>query len=368
MIDVMHVISGLGVGGAETMLAQLVSGLRARGLSQHVISLTALDSLAGEVRAAGVELTVLGARSPTSSLTVAAKLFRAVNRARPRILQGWMYHGNIAALLGHAVGAGRRHRKLFWNLRASNMDAARYARVIRFGALLSGLVDLTIVNSHAGEGFHRDHGYRPKRLEIIDNGIDTEKYCPDSVARKQVRAELGLADDTTVVIHVARVDPMKDHASFLAAMAQSPSVAGILVGDGTTGLTVPANVRALGLRRDTARLFAAADIVASSSAYGEGFSNIIAEGMSAGLIPVATNVGDARRIVAEVGAIVPAGDPDAFARAIAILASLPAQERAQKSALARARIVDNFSLARAIDRYAHLYTTDTLPIALTAAG
>ena len=86
---------------------------------------------------------------------------------------------------------------------------------------------------------------------------------------------------------------MKDHATFLAAMAELPSLTGVMVGEGTSELAAPPNVRALGRRRDTPALYAAADIVASTSAFGEGFSNVIAEGMSAGLVPVATDVGDA---------------------------------------------------------------------------
>ena len=50
-----------------------------------------------------------------------------------------MYHGNIAATLSHYLGAGRRERKLFWNLRASNMDARRYGGIVWLSARLSRL-------------------------------------------------------------------------------------------------------------------------------------------------------------------------------------------------------------------------------------
>lgn len=356
MTDVMYVMSGLGRGGAETMLVQLAAGLRAGGLSQHVVCVSALDTLAADLRAAGVDVTILGADSPASLPRAMATLVRMVTRLRPRILQGWMYHGNIAATLAHYLCAGRRDCRLFWNLRASNMDQTRYGCIIRLGALLSRLPNLVIANSEAGVAFHRARGFRPKRFVVIDNGINTQKFRPDTAMRKQVRAELGIAGDALVVIHVARVDPMKDHGSFLGAMAQLPSVTGVLVGAGTERLPAAANVRALGLRRDTERLYAAADVVASTSAFGEGFSNVIAEGMSAGLIPVATDVGDARRIVGEAGFIVPPRDSEAFARAVGGVASLTREEFARRAASARDRIVSNFSLDSAIDRYWHLYS------------
>ena len=150
MTDVIHVISGLGTGGAETMLVQLAVGLRARGLSQHVVSLGKLDTHAAELRAAGIEVTVLNAGGPLSFAGALYGLLCVARRLRPRILQGWMYHGNIAATLCHYICGGRARRKLFWNLRASNMDEARYSGIIRLSALLSRLPDL----------IHREFGGR----------------------------------------------------------------------------------------------------------------------------------------------------------------------------------------------------------------
>jgi glycosyltransferase involved in cell wall biosynthesis len=355
MIDVLHVISGLGTGGAETMLVQFAARLRARGLSQHVVSLSGHDALAADLRMAGVDVTMLNASSLTSVPGAIAALRRTVNRLRPRILQGWMYHGNIAATVAHYLSAGRRDRRLFWNLRASNMDAQRYGRVIWLSGRLSQLPELVVANSETGVEFHRQHSFRPKRVIVIDNGVDTGKFRPDPAARQRVRHELGISDEAIVVIHVARVDPMKDHATFLAAMAQLPALTGLLVGEGTRELSPPPNVRALGRRRDTDALYAGADIVASASAFGEGFSNVIAEGMSAGLVPVATDVGDARRIVGDVGSIVAPGDPQAFAVALRDVAALPEAERRRRGLAARARIVANFTLDRAVDAFARLY-------------
>lgn len=119
-----------------------------------------------------------------------------------------------------------------------------------------------------------------------------------------MRKELGLSFDAVVAIHVARVNSMKDHESFLAAMAEVPNVEGLLAGAGTESLSVPTNAKALGLRRDVNRLYAAADVVVSTSVYAEGFSNIIAEGMSCGLVPFTTDAGDARLIVGDVGRII----------------------------------------------------------------
>jgi glycosyltransferase involved in cell wall biosynthesis len=354
MTDHVHVITGLGMGGAETMLVQLAAALKARGLSQHVVSLGSHDALAPGLREAGIDVTLLRADTIAAAPGVSKSLVAIVNRLQPRILQGWMYHGNLAATLCHIICRGRHDRRLFWNLRASNMDDRRYGRVIRLSGLLSRLPEVVIANSEAGAEFHRARGFRPKRMVVIGNGVDTDRFRPDAELRKWLRNELGIAEDAVVVIHVARVDPMKDHESFLSAMSGLPAITGLMVGEGTSGLRPPPNVRALGVRPSSQIPYAAADIVASTSAFGEGFSNAIAEGMSAGLVPIATDVGDARRIVGESGLIVRPRDPAAFTAAIASIAALSETERRNRGRAARERIVANFTLARSVDAYAEL--------------
>jgi glycosyltransferase involved in cell wall biosynthesis len=102
-------------------------------------------------------------------------------------------------------------------------------------------------------------------------------------------------------------------------------------------------------------LFAAADFVVSSSRFGEGFSNVLAEGMACGLPAVATDVGDAKLIVGDTGLVVPPGSPDALAAAIRTLAAEPPAARAERASRARARIVENFAMGETIHRYLELY-------------
>jgi glycosyltransferase involved in cell wall biosynthesis len=102
-------------------------------------------------------------------------------------------------------------------------------------------------------------------------------------------------------------------------------------------------------------LFAAADFVVSSSRFGEGFSNVLAEGMACGLPAVATDVGDAKLIVGDTGVVVRPESPDALAAAIRTLAAESAPLRAERGRKARARIVENFAMPHAVQRYVDLY-------------
>ena len=355
MIAVLHVISGLATGGAETTLVQLASALQARGMPQHVISVGNRGAYADELERHGVTVSTLGIGSLFGGPVGLLRLMRQMRRLQPHLVQGWMYHGNIMAAVALRFVQGRTNRRLMWNLRASNMESARYGWLIRLCAMTSTWPDVVIANSQAGVDFHLGRGFRPRHIELIANGIDTEKFKPNPHARSAIRAELGIPMDAPLFIHAARVDPMKDHDAFLIAMEGLPNVYGVMVGAGTPKLRPLPNVYALGLRHDIERLYAAADIVVSTSAFGEGFSNAIAEGMSAGLVPIATDVGDVRLIIGDIGRIVARRDPAALAAAIAAEAVISSNERKTRGALARERILSQFSLAQAVDAYERLY-------------
>ena len=355
MTRVLHIISGLGVGGAETVLTQLSTTLTARGMEQHVVSLSGDAPLAARLEDGGVPLTRLNLARPAGFVAALPRLIGLTRRFRPDVVQGWMYHGDIVATLVHWFAPGRRNRRLMWGVRCSNMDLDRHASLIRTEALLSRSPDVIVANSAAGADAHLAHKYRPRRLEIVPNGIDTERFHPDAALRDAQRVELGIPAGQRVAINVARVDPMKDHAGLLDAIRQLPDLPLLLVGAGTEALDLPANVRALGVRDDIPALLNAADIIVSGSAYGEGFSNALAEGMSAGLVPVATDVGDARLIAGETGTLVPPGHPNALRDALGALLSLADDTFAERSAAARTRIVGEFGINRMVDRFATLY-------------
>jgi glycosyltransferase involved in cell wall biosynthesis len=227
--------------------------------------------------------------------------------------------------------------------------------IVKACTMLSRCPDIVTANSAAGLQAHLELGYHPRRFEILPNGIDLNIFKPDIAARAVLRQQLHVAQDRIVVAHVARVDPMKDHGTFLAAMAELPELTAWMIGAGTERLPDMPNVLRFGRRDDVAALLTAADFVASSSAFGEGFSNAIAEGMACGLPAVATDVGDAREIIGETGMIVPPRDHRAFVASLSTLANESVEARAARRAGARQHIAEHYSLDRAVARFSALY-------------
>jgi len=368
---VLHVITDLYVGGAEAALTRLLSDPRMRDES-YVVSLLPKGEFAGPLREAGIPFMELNFRRLSGIAGGMIRLTRLIVATKPKIVQGWMYHGDLAALIAVVLSGRRGATRLAWNIRCSNLDLAQYGPllrlVVRACALFSSFPDLILANSSAGMEVHRALGYRPRRAEVVPNGSDVDRYRPDPQARAAVRRELGIADEAILLAHVARVDPMKDHGSFLQVMGELPHLRAFIAGAGTESLPTPVNVHRLGKRGDIPRLLAAADFIVSSSAFGEGFSNALAEGMACGLPPIATDVGDATMIVGDTGIVVAPCDPKALARAIRTLAEESPERRDGRGREARARIVDRFSLQRAQGRMREIYDELSAPADGTRAS
>jgi glycosyltransferase involved in cell wall biosynthesis len=363
---ILYVTAGLRGGGAEAMLTRLVTAQPRVADEVTVVSLVPAEAQIANrhverLRAAGITVVELDFSHAAGLAAGLFRLARLIAEIRPDIVQGWMYHGDLAALIALAVSGRRRQTRLVWSIRCSALDLNCYGvglrAVVNACTLLSRRPDLVTANSAAGLASHLRLGYRPRRAEVTLNGIDVDEFKPDGAARRAVRSELGIPDDATVLAHVARVDLMKDHGSFLAAMAELPELHALLIGAGTENLPAARNIVRLGRRHDVARLTAAADFVVSSSSFGEGFSNALAEGMACGLPAITTDVGDAALIVGDTGLVVPPSGPAALAAAIRTLAYEPAAARAERGARARARIVENFAMGRAVARYAELYAS-----------
>ena len=357
-IKVMHVITGLDIGGAEGMLYALATSPAAKDLDQSIVSLVPGGHYTDLLRQAGVPVDSLGMRRGVPSPGAVLALARLIKRGRPDVVQGWMYHADLMAMLGLALSGRRKHTRLAWGLRASTLEGPGFGlgfrAVRRAWIAMSRCPDAVIANSQAGIDVHAALGMRPRQARVIANGIDTGRFRPDANARARLRPGLNLDGSTRLLVHVARVDAIKDHPTFLAAMDRLPQARALLVGRGTEHLPPRPNVAALGPRDDVPAILAAADIIVSSS-IGEGFSNVLAEGMAAGLPAVATDAGDARTILGDTGIVCPPRNADALATAIKTLLDEPEPAWRQRRSAARQRVVDEFSLERAAAAFTRTY-------------
>ena len=368
---VVHLITGLNSGGAEMMLYKLMSSFDRTRFEMQVISMTDGGLFAPRIVELGVPLTSLGMQRGSASALAMFRLVRLLRRARPDVLQTWMYH---ADLMGLVAGRAARVRRLVWNVRASDLDFADVHRSLRkvysLHALFSGMPDAVIVNSVSGMQFHHARKHDKARWELIHNGFDLHKFRPDLEARARVRQQLGATDAAVVIGMIARFDGQKDHETFFRA-AQSlattePDVVFVLAGKGVEPsnvkikdiverLALTEKVRLLGECRDTSELLPALDIVTLSSRNGEGLPNALGEAMSCGIPCVATDVGDSALLLADTGKVVAPGDASAIARCWRELIAMGPVARQRLGGAARRRIAQDFDIGGVVRRYERLY-------------
>lgn len=358
---VAFLLRSLNFGGAERQLVTLAVGLHRRGRRVAVLVFYEGGPLEAELRRAGVPVRVIGKTGRWDVGGFARRLLGAIRAEAPAVLHSYLDVPNVVAASLKPLLPGVR---VVWGVRASNMDLRRYDRFSRgtFALLrsLSRVPELIIANSRAGAEYHSARGFPAERTVVIPNGIDTRRFRPDAEARARLRAAWGVEPGEAMVGIVGRLDPMKDHPTFLEAAArlarERPAVRFVCVGDGPAEYraSLERRARELGIAGrvvwaragvDVEGVYSALDVLCSASSYGEGFPNVVGEAMACGTPCAVTDVGDSALVVGAEGRVVPPGDPVALAHALGALLA----ERRWPRAAAREWIRGRFSVERLIE-------------------
>jgi len=365
------IITGLSIGGAEIMLLKVLERLDRQRFTPHVISLTTLGELAPRIAALGIPVDAVGLTPGLPGPSGFFGLVQMIKRLNPDVVHTWMYHadllGGLASRLAGASSIG-------WCIRNSNLDKDKTKlstrAVVGLCASISKWVPSRILScSEKARQVHVERGYAAEKIVVVPNGFDLTRFKPDNDARRQMRAELGITDQTPLVGLIGRFDPQKNHAGFFEAAGalyrHMPHVHFVLAGQdidmnnqalmqAIAQAGVLANTHLLGLRNDIPALMATLDVLASS-AYGEAFPNVLGEAMACGVPCAVTDVGDSAYIVGDTGRVVATGDMHGLAAVLEELLTLPLSARAALSNSARARVVEHFEIGAIVRRYEDFY-------------
>ena len=370
-IRLVHIITGLEAGGAETMLYKLLKDMNQTLFYNEVISLTGLGSIGRKLRGLGFKVTAMGMRRGAPSPMMLLKLFFLLRKSRPDLVQTWMYHSD---LIGGIVARLCGIENLCWNIRHCNLDKGKNKFLTlltaKACAILSGLIPSRIIcNSHAGKRTHSDFGYVDQKIQVIPNCFDLGDFFPDAKIRNQVRKTLRIDRDTFVFGHVGRYDVQKNHEglfrSFAFVVERYPDALLVCCGKGVSSenrkiidqiqsLNLCENVLLLGLRKDVSEVLNAFDLLVSSSV-GEGFSNAIGEAMAVELPCVVTDVGDSARVVGSTGWVVDPDCHESLAEAMTLAMDAPREELRKRGRRARRRMGEIFSVEAIISSFEQLY-------------
>lgn len=369
-LTIVHIITGLGDGGAEGALYRLCKYDTAH---RHIVVSLMDEGKYGPLLAtAGVEVHCL--RMPQGTLALSTlrgfwQLSRLLRCKRPDVVQTWLYH---ADLIGGVAARLAGVRNIVWGIRHSNLTPGTVKDstiwIAKLSAALSALVPSRIVccSQQAVEA-HECIGYAADKFRLIPNGYDLTRLAPNDDAGRQLRLELGLMSNVPLIGMVARFDTQKDHANLLSALGQlqrdGQAFHCLLVGTGMDAENeklevwirqeeLTERVTLLGRRNDIDVVMSALDIHVLSS-LGEAFPNVLAEAMACGTPCVTTDVGDAAFIVGDSGWVVPPQDPQALAKGIqaALTALAATSDWKLRQKAARERIEDNFTIERVVGMF-----------------
>ena len=367
---IVHVIIGLGDGGAERSLYKLVT---TDVSNEHIVlSLTTMGKYGPLLSDRGISVIAVRWKFWTSLSSVLA-LLRRLRAIRPRILHGWMPHGALfASVLQNWTGA----KRVIWSIRASQYGVGKGTRltrlIVRILAWLSHTVPsrILVVGNRALEN-HVAAGFNPDRIICIPNG-----YIPQTL-REGDRVEGNIKSSTSALNRkvtkfgtVARHHKKKGHKMLLEAFAELKNSHSnwtlSLVGEGVSenNQDLVADIARLGLADhvilvgpvdEPADVYKMLDFHVLPSLYGEGFPNVVAESMLAGTLNIVTDVGDSAEIVGDTGWVVPANDKNSLANALeAALVTAPSERRKQ-GIRAHERISKEYSLERMVESHVREY-------------
>jgi len=372
---IVHVTTDLAAHGAQMVLYRLLSRLNRDFYDSVVISLMDGGQLVEEIESLGVPVYTIGIKNGMPTPAQTYFLIKTLSQLEADLIQGWMYHGNLAAqvsnfFVSQNIPVVLSIHNCLYSLEYEK-KMTRY--VIQLSAFLSRLTTGIIFVSNVSKRQHEQLGYLSPNTIVIPNGIDTGQFVPSQKARSAIRAELDLSNHSLLIGLIARFHPMKDHETFLKAAAllleQVPGldIHFVLAGKGVnwentflsksvTQLGLTTRIHLLGERNDIPSLTAALDI-ASLSSYSEAFGNVIAEAMCCGIPCVATDVGDSAYLIKQTGYLVPPREPLALANAWKQVIDLGQEGRVALGKLARSRIINNFSLDNFVVQYEQFYQT-----------
>jgi len=367
MPQVLHIISGLKVGGAEMALLRLITSFRNSDFEHTVIALTSDGAMKQRFQEANIKLELLDfKRSPVSQCW---RLMLLIKKINPDIVQTWMYHADFfGGIAARFLGI----RNIVWGIHNTDVtvEGVRTTALSRLCAWLSSYVPKVIICvAEAARCAHIGIGYKQGNMVVIPNGFDLQSLKATAAERQALRNRCGFGAAAIVIGSLGRFNAAKDHNNFIQAaglLAQRfPHLRFLMVGRDLEASNVELltwiqqtgyadRFVLLSERSDVPVCLSAMDIFCLHSRT-EAFPLVLGEAMAVGLPCVTTDVGDAALMLGDGDNVVPAKDPAALAQGLGKMLALTPEERASLGQKSKQRIHDEFTLTHTRDRFEVIY-------------
>jgi glycosyltransferase involved in cell wall biosynthesis len=379
MIKVLYIIGSLEIGGAEQHITQIAVFLKKQGINPEFFILKPGGALSIRLLNADIPIhytSYLGSFSILSrNRSKANTLLHALSQiwGMMKIMRSNNYDcihfflptayilGGIAALLSFKGPKVMSRRSL-------NDYQKTHPISFMVEKFLHPKMNKICANSLAISRQLLEEGVSKKKISLIYNGIDLSLF-DRKIDGDDVRKNLGIQQNSFVIIVVANLIPYKGHQDLLEAFNlikdSLPSSWVCLFAGRDDGIgaelkrmakkfNISTNIKFLGSRKDIPQLLGASDLSILPS-HQEGFSNAILEAMAGGLPVIATDVGGNSEAIlyGKTGLLVPAKNPEKLASAIISL--LDPIKRTEYGLEGKKRVSNLFSMSKIAQSYVSLY-------------
>ena len=364
-MKVVHIITGLGDGGAEHTLYKVCK--YDINNNHFVISLTGPGKYYTLLKKLKIEVYCFNLN--IFAIHKFFALIKLIHFLKPDVVQTWLVHadfiGGIAARL-----AGIKN--ILWNIRYSKIEMGKAKLstifIIKILAKLSFLIPkYIIIVSKRARDVYKKEGYNKNIFQYIPNGYDLSILTIDKIKKINFKKKINVHSKTPLIGNVARYDLLKDHLNLFEASSilrlKKIDFLCLLVGSNITKknndliagikkFNLFHHVKLLGKKDDITEVMNGLDVYIQSSSFGEGFPNVLAEAMACGTPSVVTDVGDASLIVGNNGWVVPIKNPIKLSISIEkAINEIKTAKWNKRCNQARSRIKENYDISKMIKRY-----------------
>ena len=363
-MNILLVSTGLGIGGAERQVCELADQFASLGHKVILVSMT--GDIIVTPNSELVSIISLGmGKSIFSVIRSYIKMTSIIRAFRPDVVHSHMVHANLFC---RALRITTRIPKLICSAHSCNEGTTKWMFAYRISDFLCDIS--TNVSQDSVNAYIAKRAAPTKKIITMYNGIDTDKFHFDHIARRELRCSLEIKEYTPLLLAVGRLTEAKDFSNLLTAFsfldtdASLPQL--VIIGDGhlkpvleaqAYELGIMGRVHFLGRRHDINKWMSAADVFVLSSAW-EGFGLVVAEAMSCERVVVATDCGGVREVVGECCFLVTPKDSFLLANQLNKTINLSDDEVRSIGILARTRVVEKFSLAVQARRWLKLYSSN----------
>ena len=356
-VTVLHLIAALGNGGAERQIIELLKINR-----NHILCIfTNAGIYKKTLDSYGIKYYELNVKKPILIFFKIFSIVKILRKSNAHILHSWMYNACLISSIIKSLF--KINIPLIWCIRCSNMEVKYYPMqlnlIIKTCRYFSKKCNLIIYNSMAGKKYHKKIGFLNSNSKVVYNAVDNKRFKYSTSTRKKLRNIYKFHTNDLVFLCVGRKDPMKNHSSLIAAFKnikkKYKNFKLVLIGKDTETIKINKGILALGVQLNIEEYYSMGDVIISVSSFGEGFSNVLVEGMATKLFPVATDVGDAKFIIDKTGLIIETPGIMSIQKSLIQIASMERNFIKKKSERAARRVIEKFNLNIMRKKYNQIY-------------